>query len=198
MLLASTVLGAGAVGCGSASKGMSPASRVSSGTATTASISRTVAVGTGPAGRKDSNDGDDDPRSNDDESIVDYGHAASEADKYAITALVKRYYSAAAADNGAGACSAIYAVVAETIPEDFSQSGEASGETCATVMSKLFKQRHQQIAIDIAALKVTRVRVDGQKGLALVYFGKTPEPHVIVHREGGAWKIESLFEVGMP
>jgi hypothetical protein len=206
-LLTIVLLSLGAVACGGVGKSTGSASQNSSDafstgdtTPTTASNTKPTSSNVTPAGAhgKDSNDGDDDPNVDDDISIVDYGHAASGADKLAIAVLIERYYAAAAADDGAKACSQIYSVVVEMIPEDFSQAPGLGGKTCAVVMSKVFKQRHQQMAADVAALKVTRVRVEGNKGLASTYFGKLPQPYVMVHRDNGAWKMESLFEIVLP
>jgi hypothetical protein len=185
--------------CGEAGKATSAASRTSSSTSSTGSVPATTASGATPIGPyKDSNDGENDPNSNDDYVIVNYGHAASAADKRTVTTLVKEYYAAAAAADGAKACTLMYAVIVETIPEEYAESPGLRGASCAAVMSNMFRQRHGQMAADHAALKVTRVRVEANKGLVLVYVGKIPESNVVVHREHGAWKIQSLFETGMP
>ncbi len=212
-LLTVALLGMGATACGSADKGAGAASQTTSGvsvngeTTTPSAASATPSTSgatpsppsTSQAGRylKDTNDGDDDPASNDDNVVFDYGHAANAADERAITATLTGYYAAGAAADGAGACKLLYSLIAETIPEEFT-SPDLRGPTCAAVMSKLFKQRRQQLLADNTALKVTRVRVEGSKGLALVNLGKLPEPHMLLHREGGAWRVESLTESGMP
>jgi hypothetical protein len=194
VLLAIGLLSLSATACGGSSKARSSASQVSSNAPTT------TASGTAPNGLhvKDSNDSDNDPYSNDDNVVLYFGHAASAADRRAVTVLVKRYYAAAAADDGARACPLIYGIIAETIPEEFARAPQLRGKTCAAVMSKVFKQRHQQVAADIPILKVTGVRVEGKRGIALMYLGTIPELSVFVHREGGAWKMESLFESGLP
>jgi hypothetical protein len=206
-LLAAMLVSIGVTACGSAGEKAISTSPASLGAAVTDSTSMTTASNGGPSSLTttpsgshhiDSNDGDNDPNSDDDSAILDYGHAASEPEKHAITALVARYYAAAAADDGASACTLIYGIVVETIPESYSLSPELAGGTCAAVMSNVFKQRHKQLAAEAAALKVTEVRVEGKKGLALMYFGATPESHIYVHREDGAWKVESLFAAGMP
>jgi hypothetical protein len=200
-LLAIALLSLGATACGGASKaGSSTTNQVSPNASTTGGASTTSASSGAPTGLqgKDSNDGDNDPQSNDDTAILDYGHLASAADKRAVTALVKRYYAAAAAANGTRACPLIYGIVVETIPEEFAGDPRLRGKTCATVMSKVFKQRHRQMAADNAILKVTRVGVEGDKGLVLIYLGIPPVSSVLVHREGRAWKMQSLFEGGIP
>jgi hypothetical protein len=203
--LAIVLLGVALGGCGGESKSAHSASRTASTLQVTNSTTSTDAPTTNASNathttrpHKDSNDSDEDPESNDDNAFLYYGHAASEADKRSVTTLVTNYYTAAAADDGVKACSLIYAIVAEALPEEYAQSPEASGKTCAEVMSKVFKNRHSQMVADRTALKVTSVRVDGKKGLAFVYLGKVPEPYVLLHREAGGWKMESLFEIGLP
>lgn len=147
---------------------------------------------------KDTNDGDDDAESNDDNLIVNFGHPPSAVEERTITALLKSYYVAAAAADGAKACALLYSLVAETVAEEFGRElGEPPGASCSTVMSKVLQQRHRQLAMELASLEVTRVRVEGDKGVAVVSFGKTPEPHMFLHHEQGVWKIESLFALRM-
>lgn len=150
----------------------------------------------------DSNDLDEDANTEDDNPIVDYGHAASAADARAITALVKRYYRAAAANDGASACRMLVAIVAEDVPEEYGQSPSPAylrGKTCAAVMSKLFKLHHRQISAESPTRAVTQVRVGEGKGWVVLQSASTPEPRKIaVRREGGLWKIKDLLDSGMP
>ena len=147
---------------------------------------------------KDANDTDDDPGSNDDEPVIDFGKAASPADTRAITTLVKRFYAVTSAANGTAICSLIYNVVAETIPEDYENSAGSKGHTCAEVMGKVFAKQHRQIARDRSKLRVTRVRVEGDKGIVIVYLGKHPEPYFLVHRQGSEWKMQRMFITTLP
>lgn len=147
---------------------------------------------------KDTNDTDDDPASNDDEAVIDYGSAPSAADRKAIATLVKRYYAATSAADGAAICSLVYDVVAEGIPEDYEASTEAKGAGCAEVLAKVFARRHRQTARELGRLRVTRVRVEGIKGIAMVYVGKHPDQYFLVHRQGPAWKMQTIFTTGLP
>jgi hypothetical protein len=52
-------------------------------------------------------------------SVLDFGHAADAADRRAVTTLLKQYYAAAAAGDGMAACSMIYATLAAAVPEDY-------------------------------------------------------------------------------
>jgi hypothetical protein len=146
----------------------------------------------------DANDGEDDPGSNDDEPVIDFGKAASPGDTRAIATLVKRFYAATSAANGSAICSLIYNVVAESIVEDYENSPEAKGRTCAEIMGKVFAKQHHQIARDRSKLRVTRVRVEGDKGIVIVYLGKHPEPYFLVHRQGAEWKMQRMFITTLP
>jgi hypothetical protein len=134
----------------------------------------------------------------DDGGIRSYGHAASAADKRAIAALVKRYYAAAAASDGAKACPLMYSTLQEAIPEDYGQPpgpAYARGKTCAVVMSKLFAHVHSRLA---GAFEMTGVRVDGREARALLGSRTTPARFILATRERGAWKIDELLGQPLP
>jgi hypothetical protein len=147
--------------------------------------------------RRDMNDSDEDPGSYDDNAILDYGHPADPADRLAITELARRYYHAAAAENGGAACSLLYSLIVESLSEESRQSSNRDASTCASVISNMFKQAHRRLAA-AAAFKVTGVRVDGARAYVLLNFGTTPGPYTIVHRDGESWKMEQIFDVGLP
>ncbi len=194
MLLAAMLLSVGITACGGAtSKSSNTSSRTSSNPASSAGTSATG---------KDSEDGDSDSASNDDSAIVNYGHAAGSTETQTIAALVKSYYATAVAGNGAKGCSQIYVVFREAIPEDFGQPpGPPSlrGKTCAVVMSKLYRQRHQQLVGENAKLTVTAVRVEGRQGVALLHVGTKAEPRQLqLHTERGVWKIDILLANPLP
>lgn len=193
----------GVSACGGADKGAGSAAKVSnaaatSGTSATTSTPATTTFKATPAQHPHKNDRDGDSDNNNDDYA--YGHPASAADKRAVTALVKRYYTAAAAGNGARACSLIYSLFAEDIPEVYGEPPgppALRGSTCATVMSKLFRQNHHQLMVDLAELKVTDVRVKRRHALALLGFKTTPPRDIRVHRERGAWKIDEVLDSGV-
>jgi hypothetical protein len=160
------------------------------------------AAGAPAAGGKydDDADGDNDSKSlrnksyhdSDDLALTTWGRAADPTDERSITALVKRYYRIAAAEGGAGACKLTYILFAEAIPEDYGQPPgppAIRGKTCAEVLTKLFRLEHGKLVADNASIRVTGVRVDGQKGRALVGFASTPASYLQMHRERGAWRV---------
>lgn len=129
---------------------------------------------------------------------LDYGQAASPADRQAITALVKRYYAAAKAGDGANACALLYSTFAEAVPEDYGeQPGPRylrGGKTCAAVVTLLFEHLKSQLAVEVPLLEVTRVRLKQHQGYAILSFGSLPEREIPVAREGHTWKIRGLLD----
>ncbi|MGC2374847.1 MAG: hypothetical protein WA484_13320 [Solirubrobacteraceae bacterium] len=150
-------------------------------------------------------DGDDDrpgsKRDSDNDELLTFGSAAGAADRQAIASLVTRYYAAAAAGDGARACSMLYWLVAEAIVEEHSRGkGPASlrGNTCAQVASKVFKQRHSELAQDVRALEVTQLRLRAKRGWVRLRVGPTRELLVFVHRHNGVWQMNNLLDAGAP
>jgi hypothetical protein len=132
-------------------------------------------------------------------SALGFGHAASPSEQRAITALVKRYYAAGFAENGAKACSMIYSTLAESIPEDYSQTPGVpymrGAKTCSASMTLFFRHYHPLLALEIPKLKVVRVRIEEHHGLVLLSFGTLPEREIYVSRERHVWKMTGLLDV---
>jgi hypothetical protein len=130
----------------------------------------------------------------DDDEIVSYGQAAGAADTRQVTDLVKRYYTAAVADDGAAGCSLSYSLFAEASVENANEARHGSHpEPCPVVMSEWFKQNHAQMADELKRLHVIGVRVSGVRGYALMgEEGARTRRYLFVHREGGVWKVEAF------
>jgi hypothetical protein len=186
----------GATACGGSGKTTSSASRIppkpTGAHSTSVSSESTASTTTDESDSNGLYDGDDGP-------VLDYGHTANAADWQAITALVKDYLAAAAAENGAKACLLLNSFVAESVAEDYGQTPSLHGKTCAVVMSKLFKRNHRELAADSATLKVITVKVEGDKALEVMQFATTPAARKIpVRREGSTWKILELLDSSLP
>jgi hypothetical protein len=137
----------------------------------------------------------------DDNTVRKYGHAADASDRRTVAALVKRYFAAAAREDGVTACSMIVPVFANSVPETLGQAAGplySRGNTCAVVLSKLFYHFHRQLAAHAAELEVTGVRVDGAKGIAVLGFRTLPGRLLHVAREGTVWKIDALLDLELP
>jgi hypothetical protein len=126
------------------------------------------------------------------------GHPAGAASMRAVTMLVRRYYAAAAAAGGADACRLLYLPFAESVAEDYGSRPASSGvrgDSCAAVLSALFRRSHRSLSVESATLRVAAVRVERNRGAVQLRFaGGRPVRYVLVHRERGAWKMDALFD----
>lgn len=182
-------------GCGQAGKGSGSQATEAALRAKTATVPKTLYAGDVDA------EEDRDGRDADDQEVLGFGQRAAGAETRTVAVLVKRYYAAAVRFDGKQACSMLYSTTAEAVPEDYGEKpGPAylRGKTCATVMAKLFKHDRRQLSAAERKLKVTEVRVAGNRGVALLDLGAKPERHMLVHREFGVWKIGAFMDAGMP
>jgi hypothetical protein len=136
-------------------------------------------------------------------ALLDQGAAATPAERGAIVALVKRYYAAALAENGALGCALLYSTLAEAAPEDDSREPGTPGymhgqTTCAGVLHALFRHYHAQLAVELPKLKVTYVRVQGRGALVLLGFGALAERQTGVERERRVWKMSKIYDEEVP
>lgn len=210
-LLALGLLCVGVTACGGSGKSASTsagASAVSStGTTTVDTTSPAAAPATPAANRNptpsrrqlEKYDRDEDDYMNvpDDHNSAPPGYVpANAADKQAIMALVKRYYAAALAGDGARGCSMIDPGLVKAIPLDYGKLGapylrRAKG-TCPAVMSLMYRHEHRLLAREVPQLKA-RVSVDGNQAVAILRFG-LHERGIAEVREGGAWKIAAVLD----
>lgn len=186
------VAGAGLGACGSAPGGSGSASRPASKRLALPAIELSRA--------DDDSDSDTYPHELDNESEV-FGHPAGARDARLVTALVKRYYAAAAHEQGAVACGLLYSVIAESLPQTYGGPGGSPslrGDTCATVLTKLFAQLHQRFS-DGTTVRVASVRVAFNRATVRIGFaGMKPARYTAAHRERAAWKMFGLLDVGYP
>ena len=135
----------------------------------------------------------------DDKAIFAYGHAPSVATKRAISQVAKRYYAAAAAENGVVACSMLLPVLARSVPED--DGGFAGpiylrgGKTCQAVLSMLFRHFHRQLAETIT---VVRVRVEGSDARVIFSSRTMPASSIALVRADGSWRVPTLIGQPLP
>jgi hypothetical protein len=197
-LLVSALLGFGVCACGS-STGTQSASHTASSVSTANASSNTSPPTDFRAvdGDRDNDVGApyDDKNNNRD---LNFGRAANASDRRAVTALVKRYYAAALAEDGTGACSMIYSTLAEAVPEDYGQVPGPlymrGAKTCPAALVLMFKHFHMQLAAEVPKLVVTRVRLIERHGFAFLGFGTLPERKIDIAREGHAWKIDGIID----
>jgi hypothetical protein len=131
-----------------------------------------------------------------------FGHPASAADTRVVGSVLRRYYAAAAAQDGLAACKLLYSPLGESVVEDYGSGitdKPTGGETCAVVLSALFKHLHPSFSTDSATLRVVAVRVLRERGSALLSFdGKRPENYMELHRERGTWRVTRLVDSTQP
>ncbi len=144
----------------------------------------------------DKNDRDNDGDHNDDDALaLNSGHAASGTELNETRSLVRRYYAAAAAANGAQACALLVPFFAESVVEQYGHLAPTSGKTCAAVMSKIFKNHHALIASKNATLKIPEVRVQNERALVILEFSSIPEVRQIyLRRIANKWMLLALLD----
>jgi len=139
--------------------------------------------------------------------VLAFGRPAALAEQGAITALIKRYYAAALAENGARGCSMLYSTIAEAAVEDDAQPPGPpymrGAKSCAEVLTLLFKHYHVQLAAETPKLQVTHIRLQEHRGFALLHFGALAEREIAVGREPlghgrYTWKMNTIYDEELP
>jgi hypothetical protein len=139
------------------------------------------------------------PIDGDDYAVLNFGHAATGRELRKITALVRRYYAAAVAENGAEACSMLFSVVVREVEEGEGTAAGLHGTSCAQIMSALFKLRHRELVADVKSFKEVRVRIEPPNGRVVLRFSTA-----VVAREldlrlvDGVWKVRQPLDTPTP
>jgi hypothetical protein len=133
-----------------------------------------------------------------DNSIQTFGREGGETDRQAVAELVKRYYAAVAADDGAKACSMMSSGLSGSLVSGLGRSPKAHGKGCGAILSLLFKGRGRQAAAGLLAPEVTGVRLRGARGFALLRSKAIPAGEISIVRERGVWKIAALIGSALP
>ncbi len=186
--LAIGLLGVYSSACGSGT-GADTTSRAPDGALVRGGAStRTSAVAATP-GEYFENDGDQDNDDNDDGSaaasdnsalLKAYGAAANRTEEHQATAVVKSYFAAADAGDGARACSLLATSLATSLAEGQGDSIPSGHRTCAARAALLFQQQHRQLKEDDAAtMVVTSVHLGGNFGLAALGFRTAHEGEIL-------------------
>lgn len=135
----------------------------------------------------------------DDKATFAYGRPPSPSVGRAIVSIVRDYYAAGAAGDGARACALLTPNLARSTPEDYGRAGGPSylrgGKTCQMVMSMLFAHFHSELT---EAITVVEVRVAG--GTAQVVFSsrKMPASDIFLRRRGNTWRMVALLGRPLP
>jgi hypothetical protein len=136
----------------------------------------------------------------DDSSVIDFGQPASPADRQVVTALVRRYYAAAVAENGSGMCELLYKYLAEVVlPEDYgTHEGPTFAHgltTCRAILTASSKHLHSTY---LAGVKVVQVRVKGDEAMIILGSPVAPASYTSAKLEDGVWKLDHTFSTSLP
>lgn len=137
----------------------------------------------------------------DDQSFRAFGHVASASDRRAITALVKRYYTIAAAGDGTDACALIYAPLARGYPEELGELGARylhGLKSCSAILSRMFEPNRALLAAYRSRLDINAVRVSNGIGFAFLTFRGRPTRKMEVIKERGKWKMYAALDSELP
>jgi hypothetical protein len=129
-----------------------------------------------------------------------YEHRTGRAEAKAVAELVKRYYAASLAGDGAGACARLSASLIKGL--DTGEIGAAQGGThssCATAIASLLAQQHQHLAgEEPATMRLIGLYAKGSLGLAVLGFRNAPESIIGLTRERNGWRVDALFDSLLP
>ena len=170
--------------------------------ATTGTSPGAPAIATGASDGDDADDARNDHtrgEHEDDVEVTGYGHPASAKDIRTATAFAKRYFAAAAAEDGAAVCSLIVPKISRGIAVSYGKEPHTQGRTCAEVMSKLLAYNHERMAAEAAQLAVTGMRVANRSAAVLLFFkGLGERRYLGVERTGNTWRMEDLLDSEYP
>lgn len=202
-LLSIVLLGVGLTACAGGAHTVSdqPTGTGANGSTTTTTAS--YAKSSGGYLKYDGDKDSDDLAHNSERSVNDekgflaiYGGEANQTDARTIASVVKGYYAALAAGDGAKACTLLDHSLATDLDENAARSG---GGSCATYLHGLPEEQQRQLKEEeVSTMVVFGVHVKGGQGVALLGFRHAAEGEILVEREGRAWKIGAVLGGQMP
>lgn len=130
----------------------------------------------------------------DDHYALQIGRAASASDRRDIAALVERYYQAISTGDGTTACSLLFRIFAETLPETTNPPNDHREESCAEIVSQVVAPLHRRLVAEAKSLKVIGVRVKGLRAWAIMRFGPKSVRRIEIFREGARWKVSTVID----
>ncbi|HEX5309686.1 MAG TPA: hypothetical protein VFW38_11465 [Solirubrobacteraceae bacterium] len=116
-----------------------------------------------------------------------------------MSSLFARYYAAAAAGDGAVACSLLTTPIARAAVETYGQGlGPAflrGSKTCPEVLSRVFRHSHEELA---GTARVTAVRIERGHALAFLDSATLRYVYTRARREAGAWRVIPFLGAQLP
>jgi ketosteroid isomerase-like protein len=126
--------------------------------------------------------------------LAQFGRSPRPTEARAITALIKRYFTAAAAGDSANACALLSTAASVALAAQHSSSTRGAG-ACAAAIAPPLAQAHQYLLTkEPTTMVVTGIYTKGDLGIAALGFRHTPESTILIEREASAWKIGSIFD----
>jgi hypothetical protein len=128
----------------------------------------------------------------DDDPVRFYGREAVGVERQAIMTLVRRYYAAVAKLDGGKTCRMMLpSTIREVVRAD---SQTAHSKRCSKVASFEFRQRREELRLDLATLEFISIRVKGATGIVLLRFNRATDPNPLsIQRERSVWKVAQLL-----
>jgi len=198
-LLAAAISVAALAGCGGQTKA-TPTGAIAATARSTEQVSppanSPIAARDGYVTEDGDKDGDDGPNASkagqDDTTLfASYHGQPSRTEARAIATLVKRYYIASAAEEGASACALLSVEISKGLESNRSQAGHIS---CAVAISPLLAQQHQLLTLENpATMAVAGIHLRGNLALVALRFKRSFESTILTVREAGTWKIDALL-----
>lgn len=133
----------------------------------------------------------------DDRATFAFGRPAGSATA-AITSAVRRYFAAAGAADGTSACPLLLPSLARSVPASrVGANGQISrgGGTCATALSALFAQFHEELAAPVTVVSIRRKTSVAE---AIVSSRTLRAGRVFLVRRGRSWGLEELLSSPLP
>jgi len=128
---------------------------------------------------------------------VPFPHVAGPRVAGAASRLVRSYYAAAAAGDGARACALMSSGLAESVVEAYGSKTETVGsgrETCAQVSAGIFRHEHERLRRADAALRVVEVRtMQREASVRIAVRGSRKSQYMLLVSERGAWKVGKVL-----
>lgn len=128
----------------------------------------------------------------DDREAFAFGHSPGSASS-AINAVVKRYFAAAAAEDGASGCRLLIPSLASTVPDaNVGANGAVRGRrsTCAAALQSVFTHYHGELE---GTVQVASIRVKEATAQVIVTSRTLRAGEIFLTRQSGSWWIEELL-----
>lgn len=131
-----------------------------------------------------------------DKSVTHFGQAAGGEVQKEITDTVTRYYAKLSSGDANGACAMLGKGIKRQLDMMLSRAPTLKGRGCAGLISAFFNPRNPNAGASLSDVHVLGARVKGDRAFALISTRASRTSALLVVREGGSWKINTL--VGFP